>query len=101
MIIQKYYYILYIWASSSFRSIFLNRLYGMILVVLIFSPILGYIYMLLNYSILNVYILIVIISIIEDNYQRLKEYKSIKFIKYILLFINILNINKDISIILD
>jgi hypothetical protein len=70
----------------------------MILVVLIFSPILIYIYKLLGYSILNVYILIVIISIIEDNYEILKEYK---YIKYILLIIDLLKINKDISIILE
>lgn len=54
MIIHKYYYILYIWVSWSFKNIFVNRLfvnrlYGMILVVLIFSPILLYIYKLLGY----------------------------------------------------
>jgi hypothetical protein len=70
----------------------------MILVVLIFSPILLYIYKLLGYSILNVYILIVIISIIEDNYQKLRNYK---YIKYILLIIDLLKINKDITIILE
>jgi hypothetical protein len=98
MLIHKYYYLLYIWVSSSFKSIFLSRFYGMILVVLIFSPILLYTYKLLGYSILNVYILIVIISIIQDNYQFLKNYK---YIKYILLVIDLLKINKDISIILE
>jgi len=98
MLIHKYYYILYIWVSSSFKSIFLSRFYGMILVVLIFSPILLYIYKLLGYSILNVYILIVIISIIEDNYEILKEYK---YMLYILLIIDLLKINKDISILLE
>jgi hypothetical protein len=101
MLIHKYYYILYIWSSSSFRSIFLNRLYGMILIVLIFSPILSYIYYLLGYNLLNVYILIVVISLLEDYYQTLKQYKSIKLIEYILLFINILKINKDFFFILE
>jgi hypothetical protein len=41
------------------------------------------------------------ISLVEDYYQTLKEYKSIKLIEYILLFINILKINKDISMILE
>jgi hypothetical protein len=98
MIIHKYYYLLYIWVSSSLRNIFLTRFYGMILVVLIFSPILLYIYKLLGYSILNVYILMIMISIIEDNYEILKEYK---YIKYILLIIDLLKINKDISIIFE
>jgi hypothetical protein len=38
------------------------------------------------------------ISIIEDNYEILKEYK---YIIYILLIIDLLKINKDISIILE
>jgi hypothetical protein len=97
MLIHKYYYILYIWSSSSFRSIFLNRIYGMIIAIFVFTPILSYIYMLLNYSILNIYILIVIVSIIDDNYLTLRNYK---FIKYVLLIINLLKINKDIILIL-
>jgi hypothetical protein len=97
LIIHKFYYILYIWESTSIKNIFINRLFGMILVVLIFSPLLRSIYILLGSNLLNVYILIVIISILDDNRHKLKNYR---FFKFILNFIGLLRLNKDLTFIL-
>jgi hypothetical protein len=69
----------------------------MILVVLIFSPLLKGIYILLSSNLLNLYMLIVIISILDDNGQKLKNYKIFKFI---LNFIGLLRLNKDLTFIL-
>jgi hypothetical protein len=69
----------------------------MILVVLIFSPLLRSIYILLGSNLLNVYILIVIISILDDNRHKLKNYR---FFKFILNFIGLLRLNKDLTFIL-
>jgi hypothetical protein len=70
----------------------------MILVVLIFSPLLRSIYILLGSNLLNVYILIVIMSILDDNRQKLKNYKIFNFI---LSLIGLLRLNKDLSFILE
>jgi hypothetical protein len=70
----------------------------MILVVLIFSPLLRSIYILLGSNLLNVYILIIIISILDDNRHKLKNYK---FFKFILNFIGLLRFNKDFTFILE
>jgi hypothetical protein len=98
LIIHKFYYILYIWESTSIKNIFISRLFGMILVVLIFSPLLRSIYILLGSNLLNVYILIIIISILDDNRHKLKNYK---FFKFILNFIGLLRFNKDFTFILE
>jgi hypothetical protein len=98
LIIHKFYYILYIWESTSIKNIFISRLFGMILVVLIFSPLLKGIYILLGSNLLNVYILIVIISILDDNRHKLKNYR---FFKFILNFVGLLRFNKDFTFILE
>ena len=98
LIIHKFYYLLYIWESSSIKSIFISRLFGMILVVLIFSPLLRGIYILLGSNLLNVYILIIIMSILDDNRQKLKNYKIFNFI---LSIIGLLRLNKDLSFIFE
>jgi hypothetical protein len=98
LIIHKFYYILYIWESTSIKNIFISRLFGVILVVLIFSPLLKGIYILLGSNLLNVYILIVIISILDDNRHKLKNYR---FFKFILNFVGLLRFNKDFTFILE
>jgi|SRR5947209_11062271 hypothetical protein len=70
----------------------------MILVVLIFSPLLRGIYILLGSNLLNVYILIIIMSILDDNRQKLKNYKIFNFI---LSIIGLLRLNKDLSFIFE
>ena len=54
--------------------------------------------MLLGNSLLNIYILIVMISILHDNRSKLEKYK---YLKYIDKFISILKINKNLYIILE
>ena len=95
LILHKYYSILHFWLSASLKVIFIQRFYGIILVVLIFSPLLNYIYVLLGSSFLNIYILVVLISILDDNIEKFKNYK------YLYNFICLLKLNKNIYYILE
>src|SRR6185295_16127913 len=62
LVIYKFYVILYIWLMKPFKELILQRFYGMVLVVLIFSPILNYIYMQLGGILLSTYIMLVIFN---------------------------------------
>jgi hypothetical protein len=98
LIIYKFYKLLHIWMSSSLKIILMNRIYGIIFSVLIFIP-------LLNILLINnwfyIYILIILISILDDSTLRLKKYQDKKLIYYILYIIELLNLNKDIWLILE
>jgi hypothetical protein len=98
LIIYKFYKLLHIWVSTSLKIILINRIYGIILSVLIFIP-------LLNALLINnwfyIYILIVIVSIWDDSAFRLKKYQDKKLIFYMLYIMDLLNLNKDILLILE
>jgi len=67
LVLHKFYSLLRAWVLSPFRDIIISRLFGLVLAVLVFSPLLSYIYLLLGRSFLNLYILIVFISVLHDN----------------------------------
>jgi hypothetical protein len=98
LIIYKFYYLLYIWMSTPLKIILVNRIYGIIFSVLIFMPLLN---ILLINNWLYLYILIILISILDDSKFKYKKYINIKLIYYILYIIESLNLNKDILLILE
>jgi hypothetical protein len=98
LIIHKFYHILYVWLSKPLKVIFIQRFYGIVLSIIILTPLLNYIYILLGNSIINIYILIVMVSILHDNRFKLIKYK---YLKYINKFIDLLKINKNLYIILE
>jgi hypothetical protein len=97
-IIYKIYKLLYIWMSTSLKTILINRIYGIIFSVLIFIPLLN---VLLINNWLYIYILIILISILDDSKLKLKKHQDKVIVYYILYIIELLNFNKDIWLILE
>jgi len=91
MILYKIYNVLYIWKITSIIEIFFKRIYGSILGILIFSNVIGYLCYLMNYSVLNVYILLILINCIDEilKSDKWRDYKIKEYFYFI-------NLNKDI-----
>ena len=86
----KFYMVLLNWKYSSIKDIIFNRLFGVILSVLIFSPVYVYIYILMNiYVYISLYIILILLIIINNNIKDIVKYKYLK----IFMFILYLNIN--------
>jgi len=96
IILHKFYYALYMWGSIPIKELLFQRVLGMILVVLIFTPILSNIFVMLGQSWLNVYIFIICISIINDNEYDIQKYKYINNINLVSI---ILKLESDLVII--
>jgi hypothetical protein len=94
MILHKFYNVLNVWKTTSILEIFFKRIYGSVLGILIFSNVIGYVWYVLNYSWLNVYILILVINLIDEivRNQKFMDYKIYKFLEYI----KYLNLNKNL-----
>jgi len=75
LVIYKFYLVLYVWLTKPLKELILQRFYGMVLVVLIFSPILNYIYMQLGGILLSIYIMLVIFNKLHDNSYEISEFK--------------------------
>jgi len=99
MILYKIYNGLYIWKTTPIFEILFKRIYGSILGILIFSNIIGYLWYLMNYSVLNVYILLILINCIDELVKNGK-YKNIKIIEH-LEYIKYLNLNKELLKIIE
>ena len=96
MILYKFYNVLYNWNITPILEIFFKRIYGSVLGILIFSNIISYVWYLLNYSILNVYLVLLLINVIDEisKTKKYDEYSLFYYIKY-------LNLNKDIFEIIE
>jgi len=70
-IIYKVYRIIFIYLSIPLKVIFIQRFYGIVLSVIILTPLLNYIYMLLGNSILLcIYILLVIFGVSKEYVKK-------------------------------
>lgn len=107
LIIHKFYYILYKWMFMPFKELIRNRLFGMVLAVLIFTHIVAYVIEFLNHNILNVYIFILVLSVMDDiseNNVYIKNYKYYNKFNYVwkvFSLVQLLNFHKDISWVLS
>ena len=99
MILNKFYNVLYIWKTTPIFEIFFKRIYGSLLGILIFSNIIGYLWYLMNYSVLNVYILVIVLNCIDEIVKsgKYSEYKIIRHLE----FVNYFNLNKDLLQIIE
>ena len=89
VIMHKYYKVLQIWKNTSLNKIILLRFYGIIISILVFSPLLGLIWEFLNKNFIYCYLIFVLIIYIHENLKSLLKYKYFNILKYILL-LNIL-----------
>ena len=97
-LISRLYDILQFWKSRSLIDIFFNRIYGVLISILFFTPIFNYLLIIFNYYnlYLYIYILWIIFSILEDYKKQISEYKYLKYFKYLVY----LKLYKDISFLL-
>ncbi len=99
IILYKFYYILNIWNETPILELFFKRIYGSLLGILIFSNIIGYVWYLLNYSWLNVYIILVLLNFV-DGIVKSGLISHFTFYKY-LEWVTYLNLNKDLFKIIE
>lgn len=91
----KIYKTLYVIKNLTFKEFIFNRIYGLIISILIFSDIIQYIYIIVGgtlYLILYIYIIIYIINLIYAYFYyiidrfNLKNFLYINYLKIILIF---------------
>jgi hypothetical protein len=70
------------------KIILISRIYGIIFLVLIFVPLLN---VLLINNWLYIYILIILISILNDSKLRFKKYRDIKLVYYVFYIMELFN----------
>jgi hypothetical protein len=69
------------WHKKSYKQILFTRLYGLVLVVLIFTPILNWIF---SYNLFYIYLIIVLMSMLQELTLKGFFDKYIKYLRYIL-----------------
>lgn len=89
VIMHKYYKILEIWKQTSLNKIILLRLYGTIISILVFSPIIWWIFEFLNKNFIYCYLFFVLIIYVHENLKWILKYKYLNKLEFILL-LNIL-----------
>jgi hypothetical protein len=93
IILNFFYKMLILWRDLSIIQIIFKRSYGLIITVLIFSPILNIIWELLNYNICYIYIGVIILGLIQQLYERSyfeKYFKILQNIRYLKIQLNFL-----------
>jgi len=73
--IHKFYFVLYIWLNTPLNELIWKRIYGTVIAVLIFSPILNYIYILFGSILLVIYVMLVILNLSYDYSLQIGEIK--------------------------
>ncbi len=99
ILLYKFYYVLNIWNETSILEIFFKRIYGSLLGILIFSNIIGYVWYLLNYSWLNLYILLIVFNSVDEIVKSglISKYKIFTYLEWV----TYLNFNKDLFKIIE
>ena len=82
-IMHKYYTVLKIWKETPYKNLILNRFYGVILSVLIFSPLIWWVWEIFNKNWIYVYLLLVLIIYINEHLKYIYKYKYLNILKYI------------------
>ena len=90
-IIYKVYRVIFIYLGMPLKAIFIQRFYGVILSVIILTPLLNYIYELLGNILLCIYILLVIFGVSKEyvaktlptwDYNRIQKFLSKHLYKF-------------------
>ena len=66
-ILYRFYKTLYMWQRNTMYELLFKRLFGLILGVLVFTPILNNIFKLINFNLLNLYLILVIFCFLNAS----------------------------------